>query len=463
MTQLLATIVCVAGILWLFVADRDASAPVSRALWIPTVWLLIIGSRGVSTWLQLNASVSLAQQYTEGSPLDAGVFGALIVAGLLVLNHRSSQVRRFLRSNVPILIFLAYCALSIVWSETPFIALKRWSKSIGDLVMVMVVLTDQHPMAATKRLFARGAFLLLPISVLFIVCYPSIGSAYSPEDMMVLYLGVTSTKNMLGMISMIFGLASLWSFMGVLENRGMPHRARHLFVHALMIGTAIWLIVKADSMTSLSCLFLAGTVLVLSSQRWVIRWPKSVHAIVSSAIALPVGALFISTMGTLVQSLGRNSTLTGRTAIWRAVLLQHTNPVIGTGFESFWMGNRLQTVWNLSVHGIQEAHNGYLELYLNLGFVGLCLLGVLIVTGYRRAITSFRRNPDEGRIRLAILTAALIFSLTEAGFRMLSPIWLAFLLAISNTHSGSQDSERAIPQEPSRANAPQPKQVRILQ
>ena len=463
MTQLLGTIVCIAGILWLFVADRDANAPVSKALWIPTVWLLIIGSRGVSTWLQLNASVSLAQQYTEGSPLDAAVFGALIVAGLLVLNHRSSQVRRFLRSNVPILIFLAYCALSIVWSETPFIALKRWSKSIGDLVMVMVVLTDQYPLAAIKRLFARGAFLLLPLSVLFIMCYPSMGSAYSPEDMTVLYLGVTSTKNMLGMISMIFGLASLWSFMGVLEDRKMPHRARHLFVHALMIGTAIWLIVKADSMTSLSCLFLAGSVLVLSSQRWVIRWPNSVHAIVWAAVALPVGALFISTMGTLVQSLGRNSTLTGRTAIWRAVLVQHTNPVIGTGFESFWMGSRLQTVWNLSVHGIQEAHNGYLELYLNLGLVGVFLLGVLIVTGYRRATASFRRNPDEGRIRLAFLTAALIFSLTEAGFRMLSPIWLAFLLAISDVDSGVQFQTRENTQESSRAKAPQPKRVRILQ
>ena len=463
MTQLFATIVCIAGILWLFVADRDASVQVSKALWIPTVWLLIIGSRGVSTWLQLNASVSLAQQYTEGSPLDAAVYGALIVGGALVLNHRSSQVRNFLRSNVPILIFLAYCALSIVWSETPFIAMKRWSKSIGDLVMIMVVLTDAHPLPAIKRLFARGAFLLLPLSVLFIKCFPNMGSAYSPEDMTVLYLGVTSTKNMLGMISMIFGLVSLWSFMGAFEDRKMPHRLRHLFVHALMIGTALWLIVKADSMTSLSCLFLAGTVLVLSSQRWVVRWPKSLHAIVWSAIALPVGALFISTMGTLVHSLGRNSTLTGRTAIWRAVLLQHTNPLVGTGFESFWIGSRLQTVWNLSVHGIQEAHNGYLELYLNLGLVGLCLLGVLIVTGYRRAIVSFRRDPDEGRIRLAFLTAALIFSLTEAGFRMLSPIWLVFLLAISDMHSGSQAKEHANSREPSWARAPQPKQVRILQ
>jgi O-antigen ligase len=112
--------------------------------------------------------------------------------------------------------------------------------------------------------------------------------------------------------------------------------------------------------------------------------------------------------------------------------------LFGTGFESFWLGSRLETVWNMSVKGIQEAHNGYIELYLNLGCVGLLLLGWLIVSGYRNAFTAFRRDASDGRLRLGYLTAALIFSLTEAGFRMLSPIWFAFLLAIVGVWSDSQ-------------------------
>jgi O-antigen ligase len=120
------------------------------------------------------------------------------------------------------------------------------------------------------------------------------------------------------------------------------------------------------------------------------------------------------------------------------VLSQHTNPLFGTGFESFWLGSRLEAVWNMSVQGIQEAHNGYIELYLNLGWVGLLLLGWLIVSGYRKAFTAFRDDASEGRLRLGSLTAALIFSLTEAGFRMLSPIWFVFLLAIAGVSSGSQ-------------------------
>jgi O-antigen ligase len=463
MTQLIGTIVCVASIAWLFFMDRDAGARPSKALWIPTAWLLINGSRAVSTWLHMTPAVSLAQQYTEGSPIDAVIYGVLIVAGALVLNFRSRQVRQFLRDNLPLLLFFSYCALSIVWSDHSFIAFKRWSKSVGDLVMVIVVLTDPYPLAAIKRLFTRAAFVLLPLSVLFIKCYPDLGSAYSPEDMTIMYFGVTTFKNLLGMISMVFGLASVWSFIGAYEDRDILHRSRHLIAHGVMIGIAVWLIVTADSMTSLSCFVLAASVMVLISQRWVTRWPGSVHIIIWTAVAIPLFALFIDTVGTLVHSLGRSTNLTGRTAIWKAVLSLHTNPLFGTGFESFWLGSRLESVWNMSVKGIQEAHNGYIELYLNLGLVGLFLLGVLIVTGYRHAIAAFRRDPQDGRLRLAYLAAALIFSLTEAGFRMLGPIWFAFLLAVAGNSTGVLPSGRKATRLLSWTRAAQSKQVRILQ
>jgi O-antigen ligase len=137
--------------------------------------------------------------------------------------------------------------------------------------------------------------------------------------------------------------------------------------------------------------------------------------------------------------------------------------LLGTGFESFWLGSRLETVWNMSVKGIQEAHNGYIELYLNLGWIGLFLLGWLIVSGYRHAFAAFRRDPQEGRLRLAFLTAALIFSLTEAGFRMLTPIWFAFLLAVAGSSYDSLPEERKGTQGLFWMRAKDQKQSRILQ
>lgn len=463
MIQLLGTIVCITSMIGLFVLDRDGEAPPSKALWIPTVWMLINGSRGVSTWLNMGPKVSLTQQYSDGSPIDAAIYGILIVAGILVLNVRSNRVKRFLRANIPLLVFFAYCALSVVWSDYSFIAFKRWAKSVGDLVMLMIVFTDMDTLRAVRRLFARVAFVLLPISVLFIKCYPDLGSAVNPEDGTMMYFGVTTFKNLLGMTSMVFGLASLWSYICAYKERRMSRRLEKLIAHGVMVATAVWLIVTADSMTSLACLILAGSVMVLSSQRWVAHWSGSLHAIVCAAIGLPLSAIFINTVGPLVHSLGRNATLTGRTSIWKAVLSLHTNPLFGTGFESFWLGSRLETVWNMSVKGIQEAHNGYIELYLNLGWVGLLLLGWLIVTGYRNAFTAFHRDANDGRLRLAYFTAALVFSLTEAGFRMLSPIWFAFLLAVVGVSSAPLSQERGETPPLTWERSAQPRQMRVLQ
>jgi exopolysaccharide production protein ExoQ len=262
---------------------------------------------------------------------------------------------------------------------------------------------------------------------------------------------------------MVLGLASLWAFLNAYLDRSTPHRAGRLFAYGAMIGAAVWLIVTADSMTSLSCFGLAGAVMVAVSQSWATRWRKSAHVIFWSAVAVPLFALFLDSVGTMVHSLGRNGTLTGRTDIWKAVLAMHTNPLLGTGFESFWLGGRLERVWNMSVQGIEEAHNGYLEIYLNLGWIGVCLLIWLIVSGYRRAMRTYQLDPGTGRLCLAYLAAAMIYNLTEAGFRMLTPIWFAFLLAVTTVPAGFELLERKRTPALSWTPATELRRVRILQ
>ena len=60
----------------------------------------------------------------------------------------------------------------------------------------------------------------------------------------------------------------------------------------------------------------------------------------------------------------------------------------------------------------------------------------MVVSGYRNALIALRREPNDGSLRLAFLTASLIYSMTEAGFRMLSPVWFVFLLAIAGNSAG---------------------------
>jgi O-antigen ligase len=105
------------------------------------------------------------------------------------------------------------------------------------------------------------------------------------------------------------------------------------------------------------------------------------------------------------------------------------NRFVGTGFESFWLGERLNKIWQ-AYQGLNEAHNGYLEVFLNLGWIGVVLLGVVIIMGYRNVVATLRRDPGLGRLKLAYYVVGLVYSFTEAGFRMLTPIWIGFLLAI---------------------------------
>lgn len=428
--SLIATIITAGLILGLFYLAREKDRRTSRALWIPVIWLLLVCSRPVSMWLHINREVTLSDQYTEGSPLDATVYGLLILAAGLTLNRRAAQLKQFLKVNLPVLLFFAYCALSVAWSDNPAIAAKRCVKAIGDVLMILVMITDAEPDLALRRMFGRIGFVLLPLSILFIKYFPSMGSAYNPSDRVMMYFGVTTFKNLLGVLCMFCGLGALWSLLRANQDRALLYRSRHMIAQGAVLGMAVWLIVKADSMTSLSCLVLAGAVMIGIAQPRIARSNGAVFALVCGAVGIALFALFMNTSGAMLHWLGRNSTLTGRTQIWAAVLAQHTNPLIGTGYESFWMGSRLQSVWDMSQVGIEEAHNGYLEMYLNLGWLGIALFGVLIVTGYHNAMALFRRDPEAGRLRMALFAAGLIYSFTEAGFRMMSPTWIAFLLSV---------------------------------
>lgn len=428
----IATVVYAFGILGLFVLDRDRKARTSKALWLPVVWLLINGSRPVSVWLQIGPPTS-ADLYLEGSPLDRNIYLALLAAGLIVLLGRQATVVRFLQANPSIVLFVSYCAVSISWSDYPGVAFKRWIKSLSDLVMVLIVLTDPQRSCAVKRLLARVSFLLIPLSVLLIKYYPEMARYYSRWEGKQFVSGVAVDKNMLGMTCLVFGLGAGWRLLGVWRDQKGGERTRRLIAHGAVLAMVLWLLWMANSMTSLSCLILAGGLIAMTSLVRVARKPAVVHLMVAAVVCFSFSVLFLDVWGAALETMGRNPTLTGRTEIWKALLLVGGNPLFGTGFESFWLGERLQKIWSMGtlLEGINESHNGYLEVYLNLGWIGVALLAVLIVTGYRNLVVAFRRDPEAGTLWLAFFVAAIVYCFTEAAFKIMCPIWIAFLLAIT--------------------------------
>ncbi|MGD0778721.1 MAG: hypothetical protein ABSC05_38570, partial [Candidatus Solibacter sp.] len=144
MSPHIALFICIVGIAGLFFLDRDTSVRNSKALWLPVIWLWIVGSRPVSVWFGIAPPADVDVQL-HGSPVDRFVFLVLLAAGIVVLIRRSSRTSALLKASWPILIYFAFCLLSVLWSDFPFIAFKRWTKAIGDLVMVLIVVTDAEP------------------------------------------------------------------------------------------------------------------------------------------------------------------------------------------------------------------------------------------------------------------------------------------------------------------------------
>jgi exopolysaccharide production protein ExoQ len=427
----IATIIFAIGIAGLFYLDRDKKVRVSKALWIPALWLFFCLSRSASQWLGVSPPPGdMASVYLEGSPIDRAVFIGLEVAALIVVIARRRRVGSVLLQNWPICLFFSYAAFSIAWSDYSLVTLKHWIKGVGDLMMVLIVLTEQNVPDAIKRLFTRLAFVLVPLSILFYKYYPDLGRVLNlswVEEP----VGVATQKNSLGELCNILGLAMLWRFRVVYRDREGPNRKRRLIALGAVLAMVGWLLWICNSMTSICALSMASVLMLASMTATFRRRRAFVHVLIVALLSSTLYALFFQSSGDLIQSLGRNATLTGRTDIWKLVLSMPSNPALGVGYESFWLGARLDRIWD-EIQGLRlnESHNGYIEVVITLGWIGVGLLGTLIVTGYQNVISA-RRYSDVASLKMAFFLATIITGLTEAAFRMMGPPWIVFLLAIA--------------------------------
>ncbi len=427
-----ASVVCGFFIMVLFFLNRNSGTRISSPLWIPVIWLSIGASRMVSQWFGGVGNEAASNRYIEGNSLDAVIFAGLLTAGLLVLRKRGPRVRAFLRANGPILIFFLYCAASVLWSDYPFVTFKRWIKAVGDLVMILIVLTDPEPTGAVKQFLARSGFVLLPLSILFIKYYPSLGRQYSIWSGEVMYTGVATHKNSLGFICLIMGLGSFWSLFEAFRNKKVAVGGGTLIADGTVLAMVFWLFTIINSATSLICFLIGCGLIIITGLRSPARKPAVVHFFVGAVLFIILYGLIINPDAGLTERVGRDSTLTGRTALWTELLSTNTNSLFGAGYESYWLGERLEKIWRSGKTeiGVNQAHNGYLQVFLDLGWVGVAMLGLVMAWGYRSVIHMLHLDPEGGRLRLTFFVVAVVYNLTEHAFRMLHPIWLTFLLSV---------------------------------
>jgi exopolysaccharide production protein ExoQ len=435
MTPLFAFGLTILLIGYLIRRDCSVAPRPSPAVWIPTCWLLINGSRQPSQWLGIRSG-ALSQALYEGSPVDQVIFGMLIVAGILVLANRGVRIDQLAKNSWWIILFFLYEGLSCVWSDFPFIAFRRWTKASGDLVMVFILVSDPYPARAIIAAIKRSGYVLIPLSVLLIKYYGDMGRIIDDWGQSY-YTGVTLDKNMFGYLLFAYGLFFASELVcGFRQDSSRRVMSRtDLIPCAVLLAMIAWLTPLANSKTSLFAL-VSGIAVILALQFAKVKrhlWSFVIAIVIITAIS---NALF-SVNSAVLEASGRDASLTGRTGIWQTVLSEPINPLLGTGYTSFWLGERLERIWALYPRTrLLQAHNGYLEVYLNLGVVGLALLGGVLWGALRKARRSVLaaqytgENLEDSVLQtfgIAYILAYLLYNITEATFQGLNFLFILFL------------------------------------
>jgi len=428
MTPLLAAIVCAVFVLHLFWQDAKSNPGASPGLWIPLIWMFLAGSRWASSWLNLSAPSDTEFAYAEGSPIDRAVFLLLIGVGAVVLARRKIAWGPLLGKNRLLLLYFLYCLVSISWSDEPFVAFKRWFKDLGNPIMVLVILTTPNPLQALAQTMRRLSFLFLPLSLLFVRYYPELGRAYktSGEPM---YTGIGSQKNDLGLMCLMAGIYFLWQifqdrarFLAWAKGQRLPFY--------LLAAILAWLLHMSDSQTSLSCLVVSGAVILAGQLPFVrSRPPALVPLIVTTALGYMALDMVFDFRNQLLSLLGRDPSLTNRTEVWKLLFSMDTNPMFGSGFMSFWTGERMQQIWS-TMGTINQAHSGYIEQYLNLGYVGVAFMALLLVVAFLRAGSQLGTEPSMATLRICLILSAILYNYTEASFYGVNNMWVLTLVAL---------------------------------
>lgn len=417
-------------IVCLFYFDPAKDKRVSSAAWIPLTWLFIIGSRLPSQWIGMTPVAGAAE---EGNSFDRAVYFLLIALAVSVLASRPIDWKGLFTQNFALAGLILYGLLSFLWADYAFIAFKRWFRDLGIYLAIFVVLSDSHPKAAVTTVLRRLCFLLISLSVVLVKYFPEVAKQYDEWLGLAMFTGATTSKNMLGVACLVSGLFFLWDILNRWNERSIKKNRRAIVVNVVFISMAIWLLDIADSATSKVCLGLGALVVIAAKSQRIMRYPYALKA----GIPVMIGMYLILELGfgidiktEITRALGRNPTLTGRTDIWETVFSLVSNPILGVGYECFWLGSRVLAVGNRTGnYGINEAHNGYLEVYAGLGVIGLIVLVAFLATTYRTICRRITEPSGFGSLGLALWTILLFYNVTESAFRVSQFLFVTFLLS----------------------------------
>jgi len=368
------------------------------------------------------------------------IFWPVLAAISVVLAARHwSRIRRPLPPNIiGLLAYLAFAGASVAWAIKPELSFVRFVKEI----MVLTAIVLPALAAAREADILRGMFLCFALAaVVNVVLIPG-GYAtlaqYGSTMVDIGYQGYFSGKNLLGEFAAIAFLLSIHELL-------YPRYRRALGIFVAVIAVVLLLLSSSKTALGLALVapFLAGLSLVMS------RTSRVSPAIILISMALGY-VVFSNLTGfdteRIAYLLTGDSSFTGRTTIWNFADTEIArSPLLGWGYQGFWLvGPDAPSIVDAPgwVKLMPNAHNGYYDTMLELGYIGLAFLVIFLVTTLHAIGRVAERDNKRAWLLLSVALFIIIYNFLETlWLRAFDMSWVVFVIVAVEAARYSQPSQ----------------------
>lgn len=365
------------------------------------------------------AEGDVSQRQTSDLPkilLQLGLFATLAVLSAI---HRK-RVLVGLRSAGWVLLLCALALSSSAWSSDIVFTFRR-ALILCAMTLFAVYLSSRFDWDETLDILGWTSVVVVVASLFAVILFPDYG--ISQDKHAGDWIGLFVHKNILG-LQMIVAILTLAAG----KPGSLPYWVRGVFL--CLAGTVLIFSHSATSWIALAF------VLALYPFLHLIRLNRR-SAVFLGVVSLPIitaiAAFLAFNYVFILESVGRNATLTGRIPLWAAVMDSiRLKPWLGYGYAAFWrqLGGDAQSVITKVRWFAPHAHNGYLDLWLDLGILGLTLFACGLVAAFCRAIEVFQFSSSRAeRWPLAFLSLFVVYNCAESHLmRLLSTLWIPFVV-----------------------------------
>ncbi len=357
---------------------------------------------GLAPWLAGDGGPAGGQ----GNILVYTVLYASVVALALA---RLVRRRGFGRPGAEIAWPLAYVGLtiaSVAWSDAPELTLRRAAALVGAMTFAAWLAARWD----LRRLYRAVAWALAAIalaSVVLLLAEPALAIHPASSQHAGDWRGALLHKNLLGR-EMALGAALAVAF--ALSTRGTVRMG--WWAAATLMAV---LVAGSGSATGTALALALGAVVAIVLVPATSAWERVGRGSLAVGGALATVAAALAAGPTLLAALGRDATFTGRDRIWQLTFERIAASPLGAGYGAFWDGPRGAAISGALGYHVGHAHNGWLEVAAQAGWLGLALVAALLATVAWRALRDRRSLADPVRSgTLLLVTYALVVNVADA-------------------------------------------------